>query len=166
MSYWRKELKGYKWNSNILKRSESFSSDSSGELEVFSHDGDSFSMDCTEVSVFEKSDQVGFCSLLECQNCRGLESEVSFEFLSDFPYQSLERQFPQQQVSRFLVLPYFSQGNCTRSESVRFLYSPRCCWSRFTSSLTSQLLTRSFLSCRFTSRLFCSCHFFKFYYFA
>ena len=42
----------------------SLSSDSSGQLDVFWHDGYSFSVDGTEVTVFEQSHQVCFCGLL------------------------------------------------------------------------------------------------------
>ena len=42
----------------------SLSSDSSGQLDVFWHDGYSFGVDGTEVTVFEQSHQVCFCGLL------------------------------------------------------------------------------------------------------
>jgi hypothetical protein len=88
-------------------------------------------VDGAEVCVFEKSDQVSFCGLLECKNGSGLESKVGFEFLSDFSDESLERQFSQKEVSGFLVFSDFSQGNCTRSESVGFLNSASG-WGGFT----------------------------------
>jgi hypothetical protein len=65
-------------------------------------------VDGAKVCIFEKSDQVGFGGLLECKNGCGLESEVGFEFLGDFSHQSLERQFSQKEISRFLVFSDFS----------------------------------------------------------
>lgn len=43
------------------------SSNSPGQLDVFRHDGHPLSVDGTEVSVFEQSDQVSFASLLQAQ---------------------------------------------------------------------------------------------------
>ena len=40
------------------------SSDPSGQLDVFWHDGYSFGVDGTEIAVFEQSHQVCFCGLL------------------------------------------------------------------------------------------------------
>lgn len=42
-----------------------------------------------------------------------LETQISFEILSDFSYKSLERQFPDEQLSRFLVSSNFSKGYST-----------------------------------------------------
>ena len=68
-----------------------FSSDSSSELHIFWHDGDSFSMDSTEIGIFEESDQISFCGFLQRKDCLALESKVRFELSGDFSYQSLER---------------------------------------------------------------------------
>jgi len=51
-----------------------FSSDSSGQLDIFWHDGDTFSMNGTQVGVFEESDEVGFRCFLECRHGRALET--------------------------------------------------------------------------------------------
>ena len=41
-----------------------FSTDSASELDVLGHDSDTFSVNCTQVCVFEKPYQVGFRSFL------------------------------------------------------------------------------------------------------
>ena len=46
-----------------------FTSDSSGELHIFRHDGDSFSMNRTKIGIFEKSNKVSFGSFLQSKNC-------------------------------------------------------------------------------------------------
>ena len=61
-----------------------FASDSSGELDVLGHDGDSLGVDGTQVGVLEQADQVGFGSLLPGEHCRRLEAEVRLEVLRDF----------------------------------------------------------------------------------
>ena len=48
-----------------------------------------------------------------------LESEISLEILSDFSYKSLERQFPNEQFGRLLILSDLTEGDCSRSVSVR-----------------------------------------------
>ena len=70
-----------------------FSADSSSELDVLGHDGDSLGVDSTQVGIFEESDQVSFGGFLESHDGRGLEAKISFEVLGDFSYQSLERKF-------------------------------------------------------------------------
>ena len=77
--------------STIRKDLSTFSTDSSGQLDVFWHDGDTFSMDGTQVGVFEESDEVGFRCFLESRDGGALETQVSLEVLSDFTDQTLER---------------------------------------------------------------------------
>ena len=56
-------------------------SDSSSELHVFDHDGDSLGVDGAEVGVFEKSDQVSFGGLLEGEHGLGLPPDVGLDVL-------------------------------------------------------------------------------------
>ena len=58
--------------------------DSSGQLDVFRHDGDSLGVDGAQVGVFEKTDQVGLASLLQGHDGRALEAQIRLEVLSDF----------------------------------------------------------------------------------
>merc|ERR1719218_555998 len=61
---------------NRDKCSGSVSSDSSGELHVLGHDGDSSGVDGTEVGVLEETNHVSLRGLLESENGGRLESEV------------------------------------------------------------------------------------------
>jgi hypothetical protein len=79
--------------------SESFSSDSSGKLNVSGHDRHSSGVDRTQVGVLEQSHQVGFSSLLQRKNSAALESQFLLEIVSDFSHESLERQLSDQQFS-------------------------------------------------------------------
>ena len=54
--------------SSKTKSSVSLSTDSSGELHVLGHDGDSLGVDGAEVGVFEKADEIGFGSMLQSKN--------------------------------------------------------------------------------------------------
>ena len=48
--------------------SRSLASDSSGELHVLGHDGDSLGVDGAQVGVFEEADQVGLGGFLESED--------------------------------------------------------------------------------------------------
>jgi hypothetical protein len=53
-----------------------FTPQSPGELEILGLDGNTLSMDSSQVSVFEEGDKVSFSSLLEGHDSRGLEAKV------------------------------------------------------------------------------------------
>ncbi len=73
------------WVSRLSKYDLStFSADSSGQLDVFWHNGDPLGVDGAKIGVFEESDEVCFGSLLESSYGCALESEIGFEILSDF----------------------------------------------------------------------------------
>jgi len=52
-----------------------------------------------------------------------LESQIVLEFRGDFSDESLEWEFPDEEFSALLELSDFSEGNCSRSESVGLLNS-------------------------------------------
>ena len=62
----------------------SFSTDSSGQLDVLWHDGDPLGVNCTQICVFEESHEVGFRSFLQGHDGRTLETQIGFEILSNF----------------------------------------------------------------------------------
>ena len=103
--------------------SGSLTSDSSGELHVLWHDGNSLGVDGAEVGVLEKSNHVGLSSLLKGKDGGGLESEVSLEVRGDFSNESLERKLSDKELSGFLILSDHSEGDGSWSESVSFLHS-------------------------------------------
>ncbi len=79
--------------------SESVSTDSFSQLQIFGHNGDSLGVDGAEVGVFEEGHQVGLSWLLEGQDGLALEPDLLFELSGDLTDQSLEGQLPDQQVS-------------------------------------------------------------------
>ena len=134
-----------------------FSTDSSGQLDVLWHDGDSLGVDGAQVGVFEETDQVSFTGFLEGHDSRALESEISLEVLGDFSDQSLEGEFSDEELCALLVSPDFSQGDCSRPVSVWFLDSTSggCALS---GSLGGQLFSWSLSSGGFTGGLLCTSH--------
>jgi hypothetical protein len=126
-------------------------------LDILGHNGDTLGMDGTEVSVLEKTNQVCFRSLLESHDSRGLETEVSFEVLSNLTHQTLEGEFPDEKFSALLVATDFSEGNSTWPVTVRLL-DTSCSRGRLASCLGGQLLARSLASCGLTGGLLGTSH--------
>ena len=135
-----------------------FSTDSSGQLDVLGHDGDTFGMDGTQVGVFEKSDEVSFRCFLKGRDSRALETQVSLEVLGDFTNQTLEGQFSDEQFGGFLVSSDFTESDGTRSVSVWFLDSTSG-WCTLSGGFGGQLFSWSLSSSRFTCSLLCTSHF-------
>lgn len=94
---------------------DAFSSDSSSQLHVSNHDGDSPCVNGTLVSVFKETYKVGFRCLLQSQQRAGLEPTVRHESMCDVFDQSLERELSHKKISALLILPDLSEGNCTRT---------------------------------------------------
>merc|ERR1712048_246661 len=104
--------------SNRYQCSGSLTSDSSGELHVLGHDGDSLSVDGTEVGVLEESNHVSLSGLLESEDGGGLESKIGLEIVGDLSDESLERKFSNKEFSRFLESSGLSEGDGSGLESV------------------------------------------------
>jgi hypothetical protein len=80
-------------------------------------------MDGAEIGVLKETDEVGLSRLLQSQHGVGLETQISLEILSDFPDQTLERKFADQELSALLVLTDFTKSHSTGSVSVGLLDS-------------------------------------------
>ncbi|KAF4359209.1 hypothetical protein F8388_005318 [Cannabis sativa] len=81
----------------------SLASDSTSQLNILRHDRNSLSVDRTEISVFEETDQVSFGSFLKSRHSAGLESKIGLEILSDFSHQSLEWKLADQKLGALLA---------------------------------------------------------------
>jgi hypothetical protein len=138
--------------------SRSFSSDSSCELHVLWHDGNSLGVDGAEVSVFEKSNHVGFSGLLEGEDGGALESKVILELRSDFSDESLERKLSDEELGALLEFSDFSECDCSWSESMWLLDSTG--WGGgLLGLLVGDVLSWGFAASVLASSLLCSCHF-------
>ena len=136
----------------------SFSTDSSCELDVLGHDGNSLGMDGTQVGIFEKTNKVSLAGFLKSHDSRALESEISFEVLSDFSHKPLEWQLADQKLGAFLVTTDLSECNSSWPVSVWFLDTTSCRCG-FSCSLGGQLFSGSFSPSTLTSGLLGSRHF-------
>ena len=142
--------KGRIWKTKRERRRDeeglgSFSSDSSGELDVLWHDGDSLGVDGAQVGVFEETNEVSLRGFLEGHDGGGLESEIGLEVLGDFSDESLEGQLSDQKLGRFLVSSDLSESDGARSVSVGLLDAAGG-WGGFSSGLGGELLSWSLSS--------------------
>jgi len=144
---------------DVQEHLSSLSSDSPGQLDVLWHDGDTLGVDGTQVGVLKQTNQVGLASLLESANSSWLESEISFEVLSDFSHETLEGQFSDQKLSGLLVSSDLTKSNSSGSVSVGLLDSSGG-WSGLPGSLGSELLPWSLSSSGLTGCLLSTGHFF------
>jgi hypothetical protein len=78
-------------------------------------------MNSTQVSVLEQANKVGFGSLLESKNGRGLETKIGLEVLGNLTDQSLEGGLTDEQIGTLLVLADFAKSNSSRAIAMRLL---------------------------------------------
>lgn len=74
-------------------------------------DGDTTSVDGTEIGVFKQGDEVGFNGLLESTDGRRLEAEIRLEVLSNFTDKTLEGQLADEELSGFLITTDLTEGD-------------------------------------------------------
>ena len=134
-----------------------FSTDTTCELDVLRHDGNTLCMDSTQVGIFEKTNKVCLSSFLKGKNSRSLETKIGLEILSDLTHKTLEWQLADKKVSGLLVTTDLTKSNSSWAVTVRLLHTSSC-WGGFTCCLGGKLLTRSFSSGGFTCGLLGTCH--------
>ena len=135
----------------------SLSTDSSGQLDVLWHDGDTLGMDGTQVGVLKQTNQISLTGFLESHDSRALESQVSLEVLGNFSHQTLEGQLADEELSGLLVSSDLTESNSSWPVSVGLLNSSGG-RSRFSCSLGGQLLSWSLSSSRFSCSLLGTSH--------
>jgi hypothetical protein len=135
----------------------SFSTDSSGELNILGHDGDSFCVDGTQIGILEETDEISFAGLLKGHDSRPLESEVSLEILSNLTHKTLEWQLADEELSALLVTTDFTKSDCPGPVPMRFL-DTSCSRSGLASRLGGKLLSGGLSTSALTSGLLCSRH--------
>ncbi len=139
-----------------------FATDTTGELDVFGHDGDALGVDRAQVRVLEQTDEVSLAGLLEGHDGGRLEAEVSLEVLSDLADEALEGQLADQQLRGLLVTTDFTEGDCAGPVPMWLLHSAGG-RGALASGLGGQLLTRGLATGRFTCCLLGTSHYFLFY---
>ena len=136
----------------------SFSSDSSSQLDVLWHDGNSLGVDGAQVGVFKKTNQVSFGGFLESHDSGRLESKIGLEVLGDFTNQPLEGELSDQELSWFLVSPDFSKSDCFLVGTLWGFLTPPVAGARFSGCLGGQLFSGSLSSGGFSGGLLRSGH--------
>jgi len=134
------------------------STNTARQLDILGHDRYALGVDGAEIGVLEQPDQIRLGCFLQRANGRRLEPQISFEILSDFPDQTLEWEFADEQLRRLLVPSDFSQSDGSWPVAMRFLdaTSGRGALPR---GFGGQLLPRSLASGRLTGGLFSTGHF-------
>jgi len=133
------------------------STDPPCQLDILWHNGHTLGVNCAQVGVLEKANQISFAGLLKSADGCTLEPEISFEVLSNFSDQPLERQFTDEKLGGFLVTTDLTEGDCTGAVPVGFLDTTSR-WRRLPGSLGGQLLPGSLASSRLTSSLLGTSH--------
>ncbi|KAJ8667624.1 hypothetical protein QAD02_009287 [Eretmocerus hayati] len=101
----------------------SLSTDTAGQLDVLWHDGDALGVDCAQVGVLKKTDEVSLTGLLQSHDGRALETEVGLEVLGDLTHQTLEGQLADEQLGGLLVSPDLTEGHGSGPVPVGLLHS-------------------------------------------
>ena len=138
----------------------SLSSNSSGQLDILWHDGDSLGVDGAQVGVLEETDQIGLGRLLQSSDRSRLESQVGLEVLGDLANQTLKWQLADQQLGWLLVSSDLTESNCTWAVSVRLLDSTSG-WGWLSCSFGGQLLSWGFATSWLSCGLLSTSHFIR-----
>lgn len=86
------------------------STNASCQLHILGHDGNSLSVNGTQIGIIEQIHQMRFRRRLQCQNGRSLPSKGRFILRHlNFSYQTRKREPAQQQVGGILVRPNLLQ---------------------------------------------------------
>ncbi|KYN36183.1 hypothetical protein ALC56_09461 [Trachymyrmex septentrionalis] len=93
-----------------------FTANSPCQLYIFWHDRDTFGVNGAQIRVFEQAYQVSFRRFLKGTYSGALKAQIGLEILCDFTNQTLERQFPDEQLRGLLVSSDFSQSYSTGPE--------------------------------------------------
>ena len=80
-------------------------------------------MDGAKVGVLEEANEVRLSGLLEGENRRALEAEVSLELLSNLANQALERELADEELSGLLVSPDLAESDSAWAVPVGLLHA-------------------------------------------
>jgi hypothetical protein len=129
-----------------------FPADTTGQLDILGHDGDSLGVDGAQVGILKEPHQISLGCLLQGQHRGSLESQVALEVLGDLTDQTLEGQLADEEVGGLLVPTDLPEGDGTWAVTVGLLHTSGG-RRGLTSGLGGQLLTRGLSSGGFTSGL-------------
>ena len=141
----------------ITTNLRAFATDTTSQLDVLGHDGNTLGVDGAQVGVLEKANKVSFSGFLKGQDGRSLETKIRLEVLGDLTNKTLEGQLADEKVGGLLVPTDLTKSDGSWAVTVGLLDTSGG-WGRLTSCLGGELLTRSLSSSGFTSGLLGSGH--------
>jgi hypothetical protein len=134
------------------------STDTTGELDVLRHDGNTLGVDGTQVGILEKTNKVSLGGLLKGKDGRSLETQVTLEILGDLTDKTLEGKLADEQVGGLLVTTDLTESDGSGAVTVGLLDTSGG-GGGLTSGLGGELLTGSLSSGRLTGGLLGTSHF-------
>jgi len=137
--------------------SSSLAADTSSQLDVLGHDGDTLGVNGAQIRVLKQTHEVGLARLLQRHHRGTLESQVGLEILCDFTDETLKRQLANEQLGGLLVATDLTQRHSSGPVTMRFLHTTGG-WSAFPRRLGRQLFSRRLSTGRFTGCLLGSGH--------
>jgi len=133
------------------------STNPASELDVLGHDGDTTSMDGTQVGVLKESDEVSLSSLLKSTNGGRLEAQISLEVLGDLTNQALEGELADQKLSGLLVATNLTKSDGAGAVAMGLLDSSSG-WGRLAGGLGGELLAGGLASSGLAGGLLSTSH--------
>jgi len=151
------------FDSNIEKEDRArclgaLTTETAGEGQVLGLDGNTLSVDSSQVRVLEKRNEVGLSSLLERHDGGRLETEIGLEVLGDFTDETLEGELADKQLRRLLIPSNFTESDSTGPEPMGLLYTTSGSLCGLAGCLGGELLTGGLASGRFAGGLLSTGH--------
>ena len=112
------------FNTILLYHLGTLATDTTGQLDILGHDGNTLGVDGTQVGILKESHEVRLGCLLKGKDGGGLETQVRLEILGDLTDQTLEGQLADQQVGRLLVTTNLTKSDGTGAVTCLLYTSP------------------------------------------
>ena len=141
----------------LTGRLSTLAADTTCQLDVLGHDGDTLGVDGAQVGVLEQTDEVSLAGLLEGHDGGGLEAQVGLEVLGDLSDQTLEGQLADQELGALLVPPDLTESHGTGPVPV-WLLDASGGGGALPGGLGGQLLAGRLATGGFTGCLLGTCH--------
>jgi hypothetical protein len=94
------------------------STDTTSQLDILGHDGNTLGVDGTQVGILKKTNEVSLGSLLKGKDGRSLETQVGLEVLGDLTDETLEGKLADEEVGGLLVTTDLTKSDGSRTVTV------------------------------------------------
>ena len=127
---------------NVQTSSPWFTTDTTYQLDVLGHNGDTFHMNGHQVHVLKQSHEVSFSCLLQCSHCGNLKAEIALEVSSNFLDQTTKWRMADHQLHTLLVVSDLTKRNGAGMEMVWMACRPGQLVHRNSNKNVAQALTQ------------------------